>query len=167
MRRFTAIVLAAVLMLVPMFSTAAEDNGHFEIYYNQSDVASSTVEYGVDESYVVSIPTQIDMTLTGTTNVTVGANNVYLPRAKTLTVDLSSAAHNGSWQLTLEVFTDSKVAYSIKLGETEVQNGGEILACSGGTPTAETELAFSITGDPKRSGNYMDTLTFTVSIDEN
>ena len=57
--------------------------------------------------------------------------------------------------------------HSIKLGETEVQNGGEILACSGGTPTAETELAFSITEDPKRSGNYMDTLTFTVSIDEN
>ena len=154
-------------MLVPMFGTSAEENGQFEIYYNQSDVASSTVEYGVDESYVVSFPSQIDLTLTGTTSATVGVNSVYLPRAKTLTVDLSSDTYSGSWQLTLDVFTDSKISYSIKQGENEVPNGGELLACPGGTPTMETELALSVTEDPKRSGNYMDTLTFTVSIDEN
>ena len=169
MRRFIAFVLAAVLLLAMMAmpAAAAETHGQIEIFHNQSDVATSTVVHGVNEAYVVTIPDRIDMVEKGVTETSISTSGVYLPRAKALAVNLSSANYsNGSWQLLLDTNNTFKMSYSIKNGGVEVTNGGQILYCAGGTASAVTLLSFESTGKPAQSGSYSDTLTFTVSVNE-
>ncbi len=165
MKRFTAIVLAAVLLLVSALPIGAAD-AELEIFHNQSDVADSNVVYGVAETYMVSLPADIVMSTTDATEATVGMSDVKLPRAKTLKVNLSSETYDSGWRLTLEYDADVTLSYSIKNNGTEVENGGLLLAVSGGTPSGETALTLQMTDDPGMSGSYLDTLTFSVSIDE-
>ena len=165
MKRFTSIVLAAVLLLVSALPIGAAD-AELEIFHNQKNIADSTVVYGVAETYLVSIPADIVMSTTEPTEASVSMSNVKLPRAKTLKVNLSSLAYDNGWRLTLEYDADVTLSYSIKNNGTEVENGGLLLAVSGGTPSGETHLALEMTDDPGLSGSYLDTLTFSVFIDE-
>ena len=166
MKRIIAILSALVLMLSAVVPAVAEADARVEVFHNQSDVASATVQYGISESYLVSIPAQVGMSVNAPTAATASASGVKLPRAKTLTVKLSGSSYaDGSWHVGLTQFPEAQVSYSIKNGEAEVKSGDTLFTCPGGTPTGRADMTFTVTGKPGMAGNYMDMLTFVVSID--
>ena len=170
MKRFAAFFLAIILLLSISLPALAAD-GYMEIVHHESDRVTSTLTYGIDEKFVVTIPSKVTMSETQAVSVEVGVEEVYLPRAKALNIYLSSednySDEDNTWYLVLKNYPDFKISYDISIGETKLQNRGRVISCPGGTASADATLTFESTGSPTQSGNYMDILTFTASIENN
>lgn len=170
MKRFTALLLAALLTLSFSLPALAAD-GYMEIIHNESDRVTTPLLYGVAEKFIVTIPSRVTMSEIEPVGVEIGAEEVYLPRAKSLNLYLSSyenySEEDETWNLVLEGYPDFKISYDISIDETKIANRDAVLSCPGGTSTVSAELTFTATSSPTRSGNYMDTLTFTASIENN
>ena len=164
-----SIILVSIIMLAlaaPVF--AADLN-------NTTTSGSTTITYGVSESYTVSIPASFNFTVDSLTKEeTVSASNVLIADGNTLTVTMSSANYVSGNAYTLNYGTDaiSKIPYSIKLGEADFVNAENVLTVAAGTTSATSEkITFATTTEniqqATKSGDHVDTLTFTVSVNDN
>ena len=154
-------------MLLTILGAAAATDGQMEIIHNQGTFATSTVVYGINQAYIIEVPDDVILDPENTVQTSVTLSEVYMPRAKSLEVTLTSPYYgDGNWNVKLNTDQNVKIPYSIKIGESAVTNEGKILTCVGGDVdgTETVTLSFDVLEDPVQSGSYLDTLTFTVSI---
>lgn len=175
MRRLTAFIITA-LMLVAVLLPVSADLGGADLYHSQGASESggnTNFKYTVAEGYQLSIPESIDLTAvsagdyaTGLANVSV--SDIYLPRAKTLTVTLKSA--NG-FKLIKNSGAADEVNYKISKteGGSAISNPAAVLSYVGGTSpnSASQNLYFLATNLPSYAGEFRDALTFSVSASTN
>ena len=170
MKRITAFTALIVLMFMAAFGTyAAETDGQMEIIHNHENSASSTVVYGIDEAYIATVPAAIDLKLGQTHEYEVTLTGVYLPLAKSVNISVSSENYNTAkslWDVVLDTDADVRIPYSIKIGANPVASGDRILTCNGGDNEESVILTLRVEEDPVQSGSYLDTLTFSVTIDD-
>ena len=172
MKRITAFMALVALLLMSVFGAHAavstEQVGGFDIVHNQDNSASSTVVYGIDEAYTVTIPADVNLVLGETETQEISLTGVYMPLKKQLSLSIRSlncAEGATTWNVVLDTDTAVKLPYSIKQDGNAVANGATLLVCPGGTNEILSELVFNVEQDPVQSGTYLDTLTFDVSID--
>lgn len=159
MKKFFAILLAVAMMAtMSMTAFAAEITGKTD---NSSDV---TVTYGVEDSYVVTIPADITLSADAASDMVVSAADVVIGYGEQLTVSISSTNYADSkWYLVDTTNANNKLEYSVKNGETAVASGGTILTVAAGTAdTTTVTLSTQLVDTATVSGTYTDTITFTV-----
>ena len=127
---------------------------------NDGDQQDVEMYHVVTGGFIITIPERITLTKEGTTVSTVTLSELNTGGVE-VNVALSSPNYNGGWQLTSR---SGNLAYSIKLGGTEVQNNGVILSAPDGTQSKSAELSFSLGSDAPKTVSYTDTLTFTTSV---
>ena len=170
MKRITAFTTLFVLLLMAALGVnAAESDKEMEIIYNHDNSASSTVVYGIDEAYTVTIPADVSLKLGETVEQDVAITDVYLPLAKSLSLTLASDNYDKAdkkWNVILDTDEKVKIPYSITKDGVAVASKDVILTCNsrGETNAVSTKLAFTVGADPVQSGTYVDTLTFNVAI---
>lgn len=157
MKKFFAILLAIAMMAtmsVTAFAATIEGN-------------EGTVEvtYGVEDSYVVTIPATIDLSEDAASNMEISAANVVIGYGEQLTVSISSANYADSkWYLVDTENAENKLTYSVKLGDADLASGDVVLTVDAGTAeTATATLTTALVGTATVSGTYKDTITFTVN----
>jgi len=169
MKRFTAVTATLALLLLTLVGAGAATGGQMEIVHNQGTFATSTVVYGINQSYIIEVPPTIDLDPENTVDDSVTLSEVYMPRAKTLKVTVASGLYSdGYWNVKLDTDENVKIPYSVSIGESTVASEGEILSCVGGDEdgTETVTLSFTVEADPVQSGSYSDTLTFTVFVED-
>ena len=175
MKRITALLALFVLLFIAAFGAQASetrgqmDNGQMEIIHNQLNNASSTVVYGIDEAYVVTVPAAIDLRLGENQEHEISITGVYMPLSKRINVSIESERYSQNkniWYLLLDTEKNVRIPYSIKKGENMVASKDTLLYCDGGDNEESIILYFKVEAEPVQSGSYMDTLTFTVTIDD-
>ena len=160
MKKIVSLILALVMMM--SLSTVA-----FAALDANSQSGNVKVSYGVEGSYSVTIPSDIALSgtvgsLTGTGEVAVVAGSQILP-TQNLTVKVSSA---NTWKLK----NVEEIAYTLKVdnGEafTEKEDNVVLTASAAEVNTGKTAaLAFACSAPEfAYSGEYSDTLTFTVAV---
>ena len=180
MKKIIAIVLAIVMMAaisVPAF--AAEQVSTFE----KGETGSMTVSYGIDESYTIGIPADIDFRTQDTfTNQEVTASDVIIAAGKTLTVSVTSTY---TWKMNPDVASNTAVPYKVtyKLNDDQEATLTTIDGAAQETPSATavvltaqpaegledpvdvtTTMTFTCDGT-SQAGSFSDTLTFTVAVE--
>ena len=160
MKKMLSLVLALVLML-SMSLTVAAANG-----INGSSSGTVEVSYNTEESYIVTIPSDVALSTTGV-NGTVKAESVLLEAGKSLTVSMAST--NG---FAVE-YEDSAIAYTVEAGGSTISVADStqavtVLTVESGTTTGEETLTFKTTDTAiqaaTQSGEHTDTLTFTCAV---
>lgn len=154
MKKIISLALA-VLIIAAMSVTAFAA----EIKQDTENKTGSTdITYTATESYVVIIPESMTV---GTT-ATVEADNILIGYNKQLTVSVSS---QNEWKLKNN---DDGLGYTLHIGETGVTstNNTVLTAASGDTVSKTLSVTIDPNQSPKYAGNYTDTLTFTVSVND-
>ena len=129
MKKFIALAIA-VLMLATLAVPAFADD--------------CTVKYSVDETFTLSIPSELVVSKDGGETLTVALQDVNVVDAKTVTV-------SGTFALGEKAFT---------LGELAA--AGTVIAAT--SEDASEDLAFAwVDGAPTAAGSYQTVLTFTVA----
>ena len=160
MKKLFAILLAVAMMAtmsVTAFAVTIE---------GESDTV--VITYGVDDSYVVTIPADITLSAGAASTMEISATNVVIGYGEQLTVSISSTNYADSkWYLVDTENPTNKLEYSVKNGETAVASGEAILTVDAGTAETETAtLTTALVGTATVSGTYKDTITFTVNVAE-
>ena len=166
MKKFVTLLLTAALAITAA-TTAFAANDTTDVGPTTTSHPPLHVTYKVDPSYTVTIPTKVTLNATTPSTALVKATNVTIPYGYRVEVALSSATgfkvkagdYNGAPTLSYQV--------TVPNSATPVQNGNPVLTVQSGAENKEgqTTLTFKLTGDDiKYSGDYTDTVTFTVSI---
>ena len=182
MKKIIALALALVMMAaiaVPAFAdvpVSTIDNG--------KGGNTTLVEYGVTQSYWVTIPEKV--TFNGfTATADISAENVIIAGGTSLRVTVASTnyrqadpgaepAVTASWVLKDKDQKSDPVDYMIKVGELEVVSGvtevltvvSDVVYSDQGAPignSGEATLSFSTKGT-SQVGTYQDSLTFSASV---
>ena len=160
MKKFFAILLA-VAMMATMSVTA---------FATTIDGDSGTVEitYGVEDSYVVTIPASITLSAGEASTMEISAADVVIGYGEQLTVSVSSTNYADSkWYLVDTANAENKLEYSVKSGENAVASGDAVLTVAAGSTDATTvTLSTQLIDSATVSGTYKDTITFTVNVAE-
>lgn len=163
MKKFVTLLLTAALAITAATTAFAETT----VGPTTTSHPPLHVTYKVDPSYTVTIPTSVKLNATTPSTALVKATNVTIPYGYRVEVALSSATgfkvkagdYNGAPTLSYQV--------TVPNSATPVQNGNPVLTVQSGAENkeGETTLTFKLTGDDiKYSGDYTDTVTFTVSV---
>lgn len=147
-------ILLAVMMMATVSTTAFAEEIKLDTENKTGDV---TIEYTQSESYVVIIPDS----MTVGTDKTVEADNIVIGYGKQLTVSVSS---KNNWTLKNN---DDSLKYTLKIGDTAASTNNTVLTAVSGDTVSKT-LSATLDDDQsaKYAGNYTDTLTFTVSVND-
>ena len=117
-----------------------------------------TAQYTNAPSYTVTIPASVELGNTAE----IQAENVNVVSGSQLVVRLSDA--NG---LKLTTQEGAEQLYTIKNGETSIQENDAVLTVAGGTAdnSGTVSLDFAPDGEPKYAGVYTGTVMFNVSVE--
>ena len=158
---FLALAMTMMVGSVGM-AFAAELNG------NDEDNASGNtlVEYELEGSYTITIPDAVDLVEGSSTEMVIGASDVYIPYTKILTVTVEST--NG-WYIAARSYGESdRYAYTLSSGDTVIANNGTVLEVyAGNTEGAENTFDLELTEKVRTAGTYQDNLTFTSELVDN
>lgn len=159
MKKIVSLVLALCLcMALGVTAMAAE------ITVDGTQSATTTVTYGLEAGYTVTIPeTVVIDTETHKGQANVKAEDVLLAYGETLNVTVTGIDE-------LVDTADATNTLSYKVGKTDgagdVTNGTVVLSVEAGTVAGDAQdLFFELTQDVTKAGAYSDTLTFTVSVE--
>lgn len=123
----------------------------------------TTATYTENQTFVVTIPSKIEVAKkdAAPTPSTVSASNVMIPADKTLNVMVAS--YNG-WELRSE--EDGRMGYGLYVdgGSTALVSNAPVLTVESGNETGSASLTAQLTGEPTKSGEFTDWLTFTVKV---
>ncbi len=123
---------------------------------------STAVEYSVDSTYTVTIPSEVTLG----NSFEIKAENVVLEQGKQLEVALTATSGAGN-AFTVSNGKTGELTYEVKVGETPVSVGDKVLTVNPTTASAgSATLNFSSppTSTIVYAGNYIGTVTFTVSV---
>lgn len=160
MKRALSLVLIAAMMLSCVPAMAAEINT------NTSQSGNTVVQYGVDESYIVTVPDSARIDAEGLGNINVSVSNAMLASNATLKVYITGDSYaNGYWYLNSRDNATNKLQYTISKNSVELGANGEVLSVDAGqawNSTVTAELKLRLEGEVSQAGTYSDTLTFVV-----
>ncbi|MDR3241196.1 MAG: DUF285 domain-containing protein [Lactobacillaceae bacterium] len=137
-----------------------------ETYVWQGTLGDTTVDYTVEPSYTITIPTGITIDSTnkyGSGAVVLGANPKLPYEESLITIGVTSSA----WKLTKE-HDDTGVAYKFGTSSTgdDLKNGGKLTFNADGTnPLTESRTVYAsvLAGSQfKYAGTYTDTVNYTI-----
>lgn len=167
MKKLLTLVLAlAVTVSVSVTAFAADTTIDQD---SDPKTGSTAVSFNVDPTYTVTIPEKVELdkidaggTITYENDLTVTADaGVCLLEGKVLQVTLKS---DSNFNLSANVGVSYKLPYTVTVNNTEIQNNGVVATF--GTSTAEqTSTLHFAADDPAYAGDYSDTVTFTLSIE--
>lgn len=160
MKRALSLVLIAAMMLSCVPAMAAEINT------NTSQSGNTVVQYGVNESYIVTVPDSARIDAEGLGNINVSVSNAMLASNATLKVYITGDSYaNGYWYLNSRDNATNKLQYTISKNSVELGANGEVLSVDAGqawNSTVTAELKLQLEAEVSQAGIYSDTLTFVV-----
>lgn len=109
-------------------------------------------------AYTVTIPVTVELGNAANATAIISAENVTLPTDKTLKVTV-----NGPFTATLVGTTDVTAQYTIKNGNTALENGDPVLTAQNGE-SPKIPLTFVKPDAAPYAGSYIGTVTFEVSV---
>lgn len=164
MKKFVTLLLTAALAVTAATTAFADDTatqiGPGTDGSPNPSSGDMNVTYKVDPSYTVTIPGLVTLNTTAPSKATVKAENVTIPNNHKLKVTLNS--DNNFYVITSE---GARRTYKVTKGDSTVPltNGATVLEATYGTKI--TELTFELEQkNATYSGEYKDTVTFTVSV---
>ena len=126
------------------------------------------ISHVVEGGYLIKIPGSVAFTkdengesFKGTFDLVAG--DVRVPGTH-LNISLTSPNYDDENGWCLTSARGDKLTYSVKAGETEVENNGTLLECANGTAYAHENLTFELTNTDAKTTSYSDTLTFNVKV---
>lgn len=182
-------LLLAIIMVMSLCTVSFAS----EITTETSQKTETTVTYGMNSSYLVTIPDAVTIdTDDGIGEASVSASNVVIPDQQALQITVRGDSYaNGKWHLTDNTNNANKISYEIITApsvstfiafptptptpdpvepETTskiLMSGSEVFRVASGeswNDTVSTQLVFSLCEDVVYSGNYTDTITFTADL---
>ena len=156
MKKLLILVLAVVMLCSVSVTAFAADLDE------DNKVGTITVSYGVAEGYVVTIPSDVNVSTAGV-ETSLSASSVLIPDGKTLTVSITSA---NNFAL---AYAGSTIPYTVSVGAVEQTEASfTALSIASGTTSGNVTLTFKTTDDDiasaTKSGSHTDTLTFTCAV---
>ena len=160
MKRALSLVLIAAMMLSCVPAMAAEINT------NTSQSGETVVQYGVAESYIVTVPDAARIGAEGLGNINVSISNAMLASNATLNVYVTGDSYtNGYWHLTSRDNAANKLQYTISKNSVALGTNGEVLSVAAGqawNSAVTATLQLQLETEASQAGTYSDTLTFVV-----
>ena len=144
-----------------------------EIGITGSQTTNTTVTYGPGSGYTVVIPESIAIPYSAgrgdAATVTVSASNVMIDYGTTLSVSIAGQ-DDGKWQLVDASNNANTIEYiigSTAAGNNIVENSTVLSVPAGDywNSTKSATLHLTVNENVVKTGNYSDTLTFTVDVD--
>lgn len=159
MKKLVTLLLTAALA-VTAATTAFADTEITPGPANSPNPASGDMDvtYTVKPSYTVTIPGLVTLNTAAPSTATVTATDVTIPNGQKVRVTLNSK--NNFYVITNE---GARGTYTVKKDNstTPISNGATVLEANYGTKS--TVLTFEFQKNVTYSGEYKDTVTFTVS----
>lgn len=154
MKKLLSVILAIAIMMTLSISAFAED-----YTVTEEGDKNTTVSLQIGSGYTITIPQTIAIDAEQlTVDATISASNVKLAQGEEITVTINS---DDGFVLTSA--ESAEAAYTVKVGETEINAGDEVATFTNDQITAAT-LTFSVDATPEYAGTYTDTVTFTVAV---
>lgn len=130
---------------------------------DENPTGTVEVKYGVAGGYEVTIPQAVDFANGLESTQTLSANNVLLSAGKTLTIAVGSG---NDYNLVYD--GNSKIPYTVTGAALITEAAPTALTVAAGETTGSQELTIATTMEniakATKSGEHMDTLTFTCSV---
>ena len=129
------------------------------------------ISYGMDQGFVVIIPADFEIDSSNKAEAEVIAMNVMIADGTSLKVYVSGDDYNGRWELVDEAESANTLGYIIGSEEdgNDILNNGVVLSVNAGEAYDSTvieKMYFKVVDTITKAGNYNDTLTFTLEIDD-
>ena len=167
MRKILALLLCAcavMSMSTGALAATITENG------NQS--ATTTIQYGVDTAYTVTIPSTVQINPASmSANATVEASDVLLPVGKTLNVTMTGTVERQEDGFDLFAMKDEADArnkllfYVMTPSGNPINSGSVVLSVNSGNINGSSQaMQFGLYAAPEKAGEYSGQITFTVSI---
>ena len=159
--------LFALILTVAMLATMSVTAFAAEIGPGANASQGSTeVSFNVDPTYTVTIPATVELnkvedngTVTYENDYTIGANaGVRLKKNEYIEVTVAS-------DFTMQTTEGATLVYSITAGGNAVANNGVVAEFETDKAAQSTTIHIAA-NDPDYAGEYKDTVTFTVSVEE-
>lgn len=160
MKKFVTLLLTAALA-VTAATTAFADDTATQIGPSTTPPSKAIdVTYTVNPSYTVTIPANITLNTAAPSTATVTATDVTIPNGQKVRVTLNSK--NNFYVITNE---GARGTYTVKKDNstTPISNGATALEANYGTKSTVLTFEFQ-KKNVTYSGEYKDTVTFTVSV---
>ena len=158
MKKFVTLLLTAALAITAATTAFAAD-GTIDVGPTTTSHPDTSVTYEVDAKYTVTIPTSVMLNGTAASEAKVEATNVTIPYNHKIEVTLKS-----STGFKVKTTEGAELPYIVKNGNTVVSNDDVILNVESGSGSTKLTFALDSNSAIKYSGNYKDTVTFTVSV---
>lgn len=126
--------------------------------------SNTTVTYGVDTSYVVTVPDALTLDDAESTTCNIAVTNAILPSGSTLNVYMD--AEDDAWLLKNQADETDTLQYAVSKNGAAVNSGSIVLSLAAGTTSANTTLTLNMVETPEKAGQYTDHITFTVSMQQ-
>lgn len=163
------------LCMMPMAGVLADENTTVN-YGDENQTSTMDVAVKVDPTYTVAIPTKITTSqVTKTTGAgtqigtfSISATNCFLPIGGKLKVTAGGSGKQNDFVMQNPNKT-AAVRYDIFVGDasTALIPDGEILSVNAATPNDTTEnCSIKLAEAPPYAGEYGDTITFNIAVDD-
>ena len=153
----------ATLLTLTMLATAAVPVFAAD---KTSDTGNAELTYTVESTFTMIIPANTTLT-DGIGSGTVSASDVVIPSNKLLNIKVKSTNYNSTDKFRLkDNNSDNYIKYTIKNGETAIDNEATVLSVAADTAVTPVTLNFALVDlAQKVAGTYTDTLTFTATVE--
>lgn len=160
---FSLLLVTTLLLSMSIVSFAAEIT-------TDNTIQNVTVTYGTNQSFVVTIPSNIVIDSEGAGEAEISASNVMIAFGKVLKVTVSGDDYVDKWELIDKNEPTNTLTYYIENpAEEKIANGDVVLDVESGeayNKTVSDIMYFWITDTITKAGEYTDTLTFTVTVED-
>lgn len=173
MKKFFAIVLTLALALSLSVTAFATEEHTIEPDTDGSpkpSTATTSVTFGVDPTYTITIPATVkltkkqaeDGTVTYEQDATITASEgVRLLNDQTIQVTLSAGEKETAFVLNTK--QGATLNYTVTVGNTEIKNGDTVATFDTSLKEQTSTLHFAA-ANPTYAGEYSDNVVFTISI---
>ena len=176
MKKILAIALAVLMIAVLAVPAFAADvvikQDTTDAEQNPVTSGKAEIKYGVDQTYTVTLPSEINFGTETAISTTISASDVVIAGDKKLVVTIAS---ENAW--TMVNTASSPVAYGLFLDATSAPtydadaddiaaNGATVLEVASSAVAANTgsETLWFATKGTSQAGQYSDNLTFTITV---
>ena len=163
-------ILSSLLCLCMLLGTSVPAFASGTQITNENE-GETIISYGMDQGFVVIIPADFTIDSSRKATADVIAMNVMIPDGTTLKVFVSGDDYNGRWELIDESENINVLGYTIgtREGKSDIVNNSVVLSVGAGkayNSTVTKTMYFEVIDTLTKAGNYSDTLTFTLEVDD-
>lgn len=163
-------LLVVLCLLLGGVALAEEESTQITQDDKETPVCLTTVSLVVDQTYTVTIPSTVNLTMANTASnrlkKDVTVSNLLIAKGAKLVVTLNSigSMDNGKTAPTVSTASGAELSYSIYKGNTGTDTYGQQEEVARTAENGTYSLYFALNDTPKYSGTYTDTITFRVMV---